>query len=93
MVRHKPIYSAMQAGKRLEISPIETSCLYYTSKVMRKTAFCICENKAVDQNRTADQHLCLRYTGNTIPLLPNIQASSHLLRLYSPVCVGPGRKP
>ena len=26
-------------------------------------------------------------------LKPNFQASSHLLWLYSPVCVGPGRKP
>ena len=26
-------------------------------------------------------------------LNPKFQASSHLLRLYSPVCVGPGRKP
>ena len=26
-------------------------------------------------------------------LIPKFQASSHLLWLYSPVCVGPGRKP
>ena len=64
---------------------------------MRKPAFCICENKDADQlrgNREADQRLCFRYTDTTIPLLPKpVQASSHLLLLYSPVCVGPGRKP
>ena len=38
--------------------------------------------------------LCFCYTDSTIPLLPpKFQASSHLLWLYSPVCVGPGRKP
>ena len=42
------------------------------SLVMRKPAFCICENKDADQlcgNRTADQRLCFRYTDSTIPLL------------------------
>ena len=68
----------------------------YMSLVVRKPAFCICENKDADQlrgNREADQHLCFRYLDSTIPLLPKFQASSHLLWLYSPVCVGPGRKP
>ena len=60
---------------------------------MRKPAFNICENKDADQlrgNREADQRLCFRYTDRTSPLLLNtkFQASSHLLRLYSPVCVG-----
>ena len=46
---------------------------------MRKTAFCICENKDADQlrgNREADQHLCFRYTDSTIPLLPKSDISS-----------------
>ena len=64
---------------------------------MRKPAFCLCQNKGADQlssNHKADQHLCFRYTDSTIPLLnANFQASSHLLLLYSQVCVGPGRKP
>ena len=37
------------------------------SLVMRKPAFCICENKDADQrrgNREADQCLCFRYTWN-----------------------------
>ena len=48
-------------------------CLKYMSLVMRKPAFCICENKHADQLRSnpkADQHLCVRYTDITIPLLP-----------------------
>ena len=43
------------------------------SLVMRKPAFCICENKNADQlrgNREADQRLCFRYGDSTIPLLP-----------------------
>ena len=42
------------------------------SLVVRKPAFCICENKEADQlcgNREADQRLCFRYTDTTIPLL------------------------
>ena len=44
----------------------------YMSLVMRKPAFCICENKDADQlrgNREADQHLCFRYIDSTILLL------------------------
>ena len=71
---------------------------HQTSLVMRKPDFCICENKDADQlrgNREADQRLCFRYTDSTIPLLhtSKILASSHLLWLYRPVCVGPGQKP
>ena len=65
---------------------------------MRKPAFCICENKDADQlcgNPEAVQRLCFRYTDSTIPLLPKSEISSLQLSswLYSPVCVGPGRKP
>ena len=44
----------------------------YLSRVVRKPAFCICENKDADQlrgNREAEQRLCFRYTDSTIPLL------------------------
>ena len=40
---------------------------------MRKSAFCICENKNADQlrgNREADQRLRFRYIDSIIPLLP-----------------------
>ena len=52
----------------------------HMSLVMRKPAFCICENKDADQlrgNREADQRLCFRYTDSTIPLkLPIYESSS-----------------
>ena len=49
------------------------------SLVMRKPAFCICENKDADQlrgNREADQHLCFRYKDSTIPLQPKYVIST-----------------
>ena len=55
--------------------------IHYLSLVMRKPAFCICENKAAEQlrgNREADQRLCFRYTDNTIPLLHKSKISSIL---------------
>ena len=42
------------------------------SLVMRKLAFCICENKDADQvrgNHEADQCLCFRFSESTIPIL------------------------
>ena len=70
------------------------SYLLYMSCVIRKPAFCICENKcAVTAQLTSA--VCFRYIDSKIPLLPKskIQASSHLVCLHSPICVGPGRKP
>ena len=49
------------------------------SRVVRKPAFCICENKDPDQlrgNREADQCLCFRYIDSTIPQLPKYKISS-----------------
>ena len=49
------------------------------SLVLKKPAFCICENKDADQlrgNRETDQRLCFRYTDSTIPLLPKSEISS-----------------
>ena len=51
----------------------------HLSLVMRKPAFCICENKDADQlhsNCEADQRLCFRYIDSTIPLLPKYEISS-----------------
>ena len=52
---------------------------YEMSHVVRKPAFCICENKDADQlrgNREADQRLCFRYLDSTIPLLSKYKISS-----------------
>ena len=49
------------------------------SLVVRKPAFCICENRDADQlrgDREADQRLCFRFTDSTIPLLPKSEISS-----------------
>ena len=45
-------------------------------------------------SRAAGQLFCFHYIDSTTPLLanPKFQTSSRLLWLYSPVCVGPGRK-
>ena len=56
---------------------------------MRKHDFCILENKGADQlsgYSAADQRLCFHYVDSTSPL--KFQASSHILLLYSRVCVG-----
>ena len=63
---------------------------------MRKPAFCICENKDADQLRGYVISAFVFATGivqSLFYLNPKFQASSHLLQLYSPVCVRPGRKP
>ena len=49
------------------------------SRVMRKPAFCIYQNKDADQLRSncaADQLLCFCYIDSTIPLLPISEISS-----------------
>ena len=56
-----------------------SSFLYHMSRIVRKPAFCICENKGADQlrgNRKADQRICIRYTNSTISLLPKSKISS-----------------
>ena len=53
-------------------------CHNQMSRIVRKPAFCICENKDADQlrgNREADQRLCFRYTDSTIPILPKSEIS------------------
>ena len=51
----------------------------HMSCVVRKPAFCICENKDADQlrgNRKADLRLCFRYINCAIPSLPKYEISS-----------------
>ena len=81
------------------ITPEDTVTSCNMSRVMRKPDFCICENKDADQlrcNSEADQRLCFRYIDSAIPLFhidTKFQASSHLVWLYSLVCVEPDWKP
>ena len=49
---------------------------------MRKSDFCLCENKGADQLRSnceADQRFCFRYTDSTLSRLLKFQVSSLLL--------------
>ena len=84
----KPMRSKYR--RKTAIIDCSNMCILHMSRVMRKPAFCICENKDADQlrgNREADQRLCFRYTDSTIPLLPKYEISS----LYpSSVAVQPG---
>ena len=59
---------------------------------MIKPAFCICENKVTAKLVSAFV-FATRIVQSLYLLHPKCQASSHLLWLYIPVCVGPGRKP
>ena len=70
--------------KQIKGQTIVCQYLIHLSLVMRKPAFCICENKDADQlrgDREADQRLCFRYTDTKIILLskseiPSFQPSS-----------------
>ena len=81
-IRYKNIYNItiylILSLKRMTSTLLGTDS-YNMSLVVRKPAFCICENKDADQlrgNREADQRLCFRYTDSTIPLLPKFEISS-----------------
>ena len=65
--------------KPKDVNQIDVDTVFNLSLVVRKPAFCICENNDADQllgNREADQRLCFRYTESTIPLLPTSEISS-----------------
>ena len=87
-----------RAQTRCLLSSFSAKINLKLSRVMRKPAFCICENKDADQlrgNREADQRLCFatRIVQSLYFLSPKFQFTSRLVWLYSPVYVRPGRKP
>ena len=62
-----------------DLAKVNINTISRMSRVVRKPAFCICENKDADQlhgNREADQRLCFRYIDSTIPLLSKYIISS-----------------
>ena len=69
------------------------------SLVMRKPAFCICENKEADHSFAVTAKLisAFLFATRTVQSLylpiPKFQASSYLLWLYSPACVDLVRNP
>ena len=93
-VRHKPAYNKNSKHRGSLFLFKYWVLFYHTSRIMSKPAFCICKNKGADQlcGYTTDPHLCFPHTDSTIPffLNPKFQASRHLLKLCSPVCVEPG---
>ena len=67
--------STGSANSQTSLSPENV----HMSRVVRKPAIFICENKDADQlrgNGEADQRLCFRYRDSTIPLLPKFELSS-----------------
>ena len=63
-----------------------------------KTGFCICETKTqISFAVTAKLISAFVFTAQIVKsfysLNPEFHVSNHLLWLYSPVCIGPGRKP
>ena len=77
---------------------LSLSTTNHMSLVMRKPAFCIYKNKDADQLAVTTQLIsAFVFTTRIVQFLylldPKFKACSHLLWLYSPVCVAPGRKP
>ena len=72
--KHQPVQpEKLRRGLKFWIKKSEMS------RVVRKPAFCICENKDADQlrgNCEADQRLCFGYIDSTIPLVPKYEISS-----------------
>ena len=67
------------------------------SRVVRKPAFCICKTKtqisfAVTAKLISAIVFAIQIVQSLFYLNPKFQDSSHLLWLYSPVCVGPDWK-
>ena len=89
----------LNVGQNLLTTVSTILVLFKLSSVMRKHAFCICENKGADQlrgNHAANQHLCLCYKDSTCTLLPKSKISSLYLSLVvvlpNLACVGPDWK-
>ena len=69
----------------------------HLSHLLRKPTICICENKGADQLRKTKKLIssfvfATRIVQFLYLLNPKFPVSSHLLCLYSPVCVGPVQK-
>ena len=65
---------------------------YKMSHVIRKPDFCICKSKGADQLAVTAQLISTFVIATLYFLNQEFQASSHLLWLYSPVCVRPWRQ-
>ena len=70
-----------------------TGCLYFLKLIviMRKTDFCICENKDADQLCSISDFVFAKRL-STIPPILISKNSRILFSLVRPVCVRPGQK-
>ena len=97
--RHRSFFSSVQADQGLCFCYLGSIiCLVYMSRVVRKPVMCICKTKtqisfAVTAKLISIFVFATRIVQSLYFLNTKFQAPSHLLWLYSPVCVGPGRKP
>ena len=72
------LYFTAQDLETFHVDQSESSLSHDMSRVMRKPAFCLCQNKDADQlrsDREADQCLCFRYINSIITLLPKSEIS------------------
>ena len=75
----KTLRCIVEFGHSVAVITLKFVQVGFMSRVVRKPAFCICENKDTDQlrgKREADQRLCFRYIDSTIPLLSKYEISS-----------------
>ena len=95
-------FSSIRHHRYKHVVPVNRICVVMScvelSRVVRKPAFCICENKDADQLRgTAKLISAFVFATRIVQFLfylkPKFPASSRLLWLYSPIYIGPGRKP
>ena len=80
----KPSYTCVSLGVSVYCFDRTTAnrTHIYISLVMRKPAFCMCENKDAHQLRSncaTDQCYCFRYTDSTTPSLPRPEITGLLL--------------
>ena len=94
--------SLLWQGKQLRTLPSQCDRGFIVNEmslVVRKQALCKCEKTKMQISCAVTAQLISAFVFATwlvqslYYLNPKFQASSHLLWLYSPVCVVPGRKP
>ena len=78
-------------------TPVSDQRVNDMSRVMRKPVFAYAKTKtqiscAVTAQLISAFVFAIRIVQSLYYINPKFQASGHLLWLYSPVCVGPGRK-
>ena len=71
-------------------NPKDSFLMAHMSRVKRKPFFCTREKMKIS---FAVSSFSTQIVQSFFFINPKLQASRHILQLYSPVCVGPGQKP